>query len=294
MASIHKKKLRSGAVVWELTHGRPPNRVRFIAGKTKEEAEGTLALFKRQLALHGAAPEHLTVERAVEEYGKHLDLNRSPATARRYRRVLQTFAECFLPQFHPEVKLLRDVKPHHLEEYKRLRLEGQITEAEHTLEADAAREEELRRTLAEHPEAESRRENARYGWLGRKRLKRVVTKKTVNYELETLRTFFLWAIKRNYLFVNPMQHVERFRLPKRSIPKFMTTEELQRFFAACDPWERRVFSILFLSGMRRGEMEHLEWTDVRFDLGVVLIQAKESWRPKTDERVIPMSPSTLR
>ena len=122
-----------------------------------------------------------------------------------------------------------------------------------------------------------------------KRLSPTVTKKTVNYELETLRTFFLWAVKRNYLFAAPTENVERFRLPKRSLPKFMTSEELSRFFAACSPWERRIFSILLLSGMRRGEMENLEWADVRFDLGVILIRAKEFWRPKTDERVIPIS-----
>lgn len=291
MASIHKKKLRSGTVVWELTHGRPPNRVRFVAGRTREEAESTLALFKRQLVLHGAAPEHLTVADAVAQYEEHLKLNRSPATVRRYSRVLATFAACYLPQFHPDVKHLREIKPHHLEEYKRQRIEGQIAESQDTLEAAAAREAQLRQTLALHPEAATRGENAQYGWLGRKHLKRIVTKKTVNYELETLRTFFLWCVKRNLLFASPMQHIERFRLPKRSLPKFMTTEELQKFFAACTPWERRVFSILLFSGMRRGELVNLEWTDVRFDLGVVLIQAKESWQPKTDERVIPMSPA---
>jgi integrase len=98
-------------------------------------------------------------------------------------------------------------------------------------------------------------------------------------------------MKRNLLFATPMQHVERFRLPKRSLPKFMTAAELEAFLAACTVWERRIFSILLLSGMRRGELENLEWADVRFDLGVILIQAKEGWRPKTDERVIPMSPS---
>ncbi len=291
MASIHKRKLRSGKVVWELTHGNGPDRVRFIAGKSKGEAEAALALFKRQLALHGAAPEQMTVTEAVREYDQFLALNRSPATHRRYARVLATFAACYLPQFHPDVKLLREVKPHHLEDYKRQRLEGQITEATAKIAADLAEEEELRRKLAEHPEAPTRDTNARYGWLGRKRLKPVVTKKTVNYELETLRTFFLWCIKRNYLFVTPMQNVERFRLPKRSLPKFMTADELRQFFAACSPWERRIFSILLLSGMRRGELVNLEWTDVRFDLGVILIQAKESWQPKTDERVIPMSPA---
>jgi integrase len=71
----------------------------------------------------------------------------------------------------------------------------------------------------------------------------------------------------------------------------MTAAELQAFFAACSTWERRIFSILLLSGMSRGELENLEWADVRFDLGVILIQAKEDWRPKTDERAIPLSPA---
>jgi integrase/recombinase XerD len=289
MASIHKKKLRSGTVVWELTHGKGPARVRFTAGKTKEEAEAALTLFKRQLAVHEKAPEKMTVAGAVGAYRDHLALHRSAATARRYGRVLETFAYCYLPQFHPGVAYLRDIKAHHLEEYKRCRLEGGIEEDAERLAAEATRERELREKLAVDPTAPKRSDNAGYGWLGRKRLKRTVTRKTVNYELETLRTFFLWAIKRNYLFVNPMHNVERFKLPKRALPKFMTAEELAAFFGACSPWERRIFTIFLLSGMRRGELENLEWTDVRLDLGLIVIQAKDFWHPKTGERVIPMS-----
>jgi integrase len=38
---------------------------------------------------------------------------------------------------------------------------------------------------------------------------------------------------------------------------------------------------------------HLTWADINFELGVVLIQPKPEWdwKPKTDERVIPMSPA---
>jgi integrase len=99
----------------------------------------------------------------------------------------------------------------------------------------------------------------------------------------------MWSRLGNYLFANPMEHVEGLHLPKRSLPKFLTADELSLFFAACDSEERRVFSILFLSGMRRGELENLEWSDVRFDLGLLMIQEKAEWRPKTDERVIPLS-----
>ena len=41
------------------------------------------------------------------------------------------------------------------------------------------------------------------------------------------------------------------------------------------------------------EIEHLTWNDLNFDLGIVFIQAKPEvgWQPKTDERVIPISPT---
>ena len=291
MASIHKKKLRSGRVVWELTQGSGKDRVRFVAGQSKEEAEAALRLFKRQLTVHGNAPEGKTLRQAVDEYCKYLKLNRSPGTARRYGRVIETFCRCYMPAFHPGAELLRTVKPAHLEEYKRARLSGEVSEAESKLRADLEQEEALRAELAEKPEAEAPQDNAKYGWLGRKRLHRTVTRRTVNYELQCLSTFFRWAIRQNYLFVNPAEHVERFRVPKKSLPKFMTAKELKRFFEACSPWERRVFTIMLLSGMRKGELMNLEWEDVHLDLGVILIRAKEGWQPKTNERVIPISPS---
>lgn len=38
--------------------------------------------------------------------------------------------------------------------------------------------------------------------------------------------------------------------------------------------ERRLFSIILLTGMRKGEIEHLTWNDLNFELGVLFIQAK--------------------
>ena len=72
----------------------------------------------------------------------------------------------------------------------------------------------------------------------------------------------------------------------------MTSEDLKRFFAACRDRERRLFMAILLSGMRRGEVEYLTWEDVSFELGVVFIRGKPdvAWQPKTDERIIPMSP----
>lgn len=291
MAGIHKKVLRSGKVKWELTHGSGKNRVRFVAGETKGEAEAALRLFKQQLALHDKAPESLTVEAAMAQYCEHLELNRKPSTLRRYRRVLETFCLCFLVQFQGKVKLLRQIRPVHIEEYKRRRSKGEISERDRP--EDEIREAGLRQQLQDTPQSGTPQANAIYGFLGRKRMARQVTKATVNYEIKTLSAWFRYWIKRGELLANPAENVELFRVPRRKQLKFWSSEQLEAFFAACDPFERRAFSLLLLSGMRRGEIEHLEWSDVDFDAGVIEIQAKADWSPKTfsSERAIPITPA---
>ena len=291
MASIHRKKLSSGRTVWELTHGRGPERIRFIAGDSRDAADGLLAQFKRQLAQHGSAPQDLSIGQAVRTYREYLDANRRPGTTKRYTRILDTFEMCFLNVFHPEIQRLRDIKLQHIEHYKRRRTTGQITEAKTS--EDAAREHQLRVELEHDPKRETMQANAKYGWLGRHQVHPHVSRRTINYELQCLYTFFRWAVKRNYLFVNPAAHVEKFRIPKRSMPRFMTSDDLRRFFAACDDTQRRVYSTFLLTGMRKGEVEHLMWTDINYELGVIFIQAKPEveWQPKTDERLIPISPT---
>jgi integrase len=293
VATIHKRVLGSGDTVWELTHGTGRDRKRFVAGRTREEAQQTLRQFERQLALHGEAPTDKSVESAVGLYRTFLRTNRRANTVRRYDRVLTTFLECFLRVRHPEIVLLRTIRPAHIEEYKLRRTDGSLREAED--EESTAKEARLRKEVASGIRTGSRKANARFGWLGRKRFRPSVTPPTVNYELQVLTTFFRWAIRRNLLFVNPAADVERMRVPKRALPRFLTTEQLKLLFAACSDAERRLFAAILMTGMRKGEVEHLTWADVNFDLGVIFIQEKPQWgwKPKTDERVIPISP-TLR
>jgi integrase/recombinase XerC len=223
----------------------------------------------------------------VRQYTEHLEVNRRAGTARRYKRVLRT--QCaFFQKFHPRIVSLKDIKPSHIEDYKRKRFAGEIAETES--EEEAKREEQLRRELESMPKSGSPQANAKYGWLGRKKLHQRVTQKTIKYELQCLHTFFQWAIKQNYLFTNPTTPVERFRLSKKTLPKFMTSGDLRKFFATCEAEQKRIFSTMLLTGMRKGELEHLTWNDIHFELGIIFIQAKEGWDPKTDERIIPISP----
>lgn len=291
MATIHKRKLTSGEVVWELTHGTGPERVRLIAGRTREEAQETLTQFKRQIALHGAAPKSDSIAAVVGQYEQYLRTNRRARTVTRYMRVIKTFTDCFLAREYREVDRLRQLRPSHLEEYKRRRAEGAVLE---NPAPDVLRREQELRLLVSRNEGTklSAKQRAQFGWLGHRPIRAKISQRTINYELRVLFTFFHWSIRRNYLFLNPAATVERFRLPKRALPKFMTSDELKKFFAACGDYDRRLFMSILLTGMRKGEAEYLRWSDISFELGVIFIQEKPDvgWQPKTDERLIPISP----
>ncbi len=81
-------------------------------------------------------------------------------------------------------------------------------------------------------------------------------------------------------------------MPKRAMPKFITSEDLKRFFGCCTDAERRLFMSILLTGMRKGEVEHLTWDDISFELAIIFIQGKPDmqWKPKADERIVPISP----
>jgi site-specific recombinase XerD len=291
MATIHKRRRRSGEVVWELTHGTGSDRQRFIAGRSREEAQQVLNQFKHQLALHGAAFTDDSVASVLGQYVAYLETNRREATRRRYVRVLQTFQRRFLEPYFPAVQRLRQVTPAHVEEYKTRRVQGTLRDF---VDEEGDRQDlKLRHQVAQGSSAATPKDNAKFGWLGRKRFHPVVAPRTVNYELQVLRTFFRWAMAHNFILVNPTARVERLRISKRAIPKFLTTDQLKRLFTACSASERRLFVTILMTGMRRGEVEHLTWSDVNFELGVIFIQEKPEWdwKPKTDERLIPISPA---
>jgi len=59
--------------------------------------------------------------------------------------------------------------------------------------------------------------------------------------------------------------------------------------AASEP-QRSMLVILCETGMRVGELKHLDWDDIDYQHEVILIREKPGWKPKTgDERAVPMN-----
>jgi integrase/recombinase XerD len=83
------------------------------------------------------------------------------------------------------------------------------------------------------------------------------------------------------------------RLPKfRKRPVAYSDAELQKFFAKCDDWERAFFSLVLATGLRRGELQTLHWSDLDLAHRRVHVRAKPQYAflPKDwEERTVPFS-----
>ncbi len=75
---------------------------------------------------------------------------------------------------------------------------------------------------------------------------RVIAPRTINFEISVLRTFFYFLInERGVRMTNPCARFKPLRDPReraRSRPPTYSQQELDRLFAACDPFERAVFA----------------------------------------------------
>jgi integrase len=77
-------------------------------------------------------------------------------------------------------------------------------------------------------------------------------------------------------------------------PEVYTDDELELFFGACSPFHSLVFHTLLMSGLRKQEMENLEWPDISFATGILSVRGKKAFEPKDwEERDIEM-PEELR
>ena len=128
---------------------------------------------------------------------------------------------------------------------------------------------------------------------GRPNVRAKAEARTVNFELDTLRTVFNMAIKWGYLKENPTKGVTRLKIDDSKRPRFLTTKECHRFLEACPPGLRPVFLMFMHTGMRKAELENLQWEDIDLSRRRIEIRAKVSWSPKTGERVIPINDALL-
>lgn len=117
--------------------------------------------------------------------------------------------------------------------------------------------------------------------------------RTINAELIVLRMMFRLAIQWGYAKENPTDGVSRLRILQKNAPRFLTEDECRKLLDSADDWLRPIFFTFLSSGMRKSELENLEWDDVDFVRRKIKIRVKDDWSPKTNEREIPINDSLL-
>ena len=116
--------------------------------------------------------------------------------------------------------------------------------------------------------------------------KEEVAPATVNLELACLKKTFNKAIDWGKLEANPAAKVKKFKL-NNSREKILDAEEARRLIECAAPSLRPILIIALKTGMRRGEILSLRWSDINFIKSFIQIKDTKSGEP----RKVPLSPA---
>jgi integrase len=124
----------------------------------------------------------------------------------------------------------------------------------------------------------------------------------IRFILSTCRTAFNWAARRRMLppyAENPfgLFGIDDLKDPteEKTAGRVFTPDQERAFFAACGPWQRRVFGVLAVYGLRVAELTHLLVDDVDLANNTFKVRSKPwlLWNVKTGrDRELPLTAET--
>ncbi len=111
-----------------------------------------------------------------------------------------------------------------------------------------------------------------------------VSDSTTNRELAFLKTLFTKAVEWGKIEKSPAARVKKFREPA-SRERILTADETRRLLQAASSELCPVLITALGTGMRRGEILSLKWTDLDLVRGIIHVRTSKSGKP----RQVPMS-----
>lgn len=206
------------------------------------------------------------------EYADYIKLRNAPSTVKRYLSVLNTFVT-FLKLFHPNIKGLSQITPDIIEAYQSKRLQS----LELKIAADGDK-------------------------TGNHKNKRLPKPQTVNNEVVMLACSFNWGVKRGLISSSPTKNVSKLRELAGRQPRLLTIDECKLLIKTAQTLCKNpslkvyanIFSFLLNTGLRSGELCNLTWNDIDLKNGLIRIQPKDSWTPKTFTREFYLNETSLK
>jgi integrase len=267
MASIQFKKSLKGQKIYYVVVCLRGRHKWIKAGSQKDAKELKRKIESMENAQRleklGFSPLDKRVDALFQEYAEHLKLHTSANTIKRYLGVLNTFL-AFLKMFYENVKYMSQIKQEHIESYQKQRLQS----IELIEEADGNKN-------------------------GIHTKKKLPLPQTVNYEVGVLRSAFIWAHDRELMAFVPTKKIKFLRAAPKKQAMILDPRECRLFLDTAKKLARtdrqfkifhNIFRFLLNTGLRSGELCNLTWNDVDLETGLIKIQPKEGWTPKSYSR----------
>ena len=257
MGNIYKR-----GKIWYIDIRVKGRRVRKRIGSSKRIAELALRDAEVQTAREefGFSKTDITLEKFIKLFLEYSGASHRPNTTDRYRAVINHFLE-FLKEY-PDITFISEVNSEQIDRYKIYRKNSLVNGNGQPVESPDAATERTRKGARAH---------------------------TINFELDTLRLIFNQAIKWGYIKENPTKWAKRLKVDDAKPPRFLTIEECRKLLDACPADLYPIYFTFLNTGMRRSELENLQWKDVDLKRRRILIRFKENWQPKSGERDIPIN-----
>lgn len=122
--------------------------------------------------------------------------------------------------------------------------------------------------------------------------------RTFRNHRQYLRSFFVWCVKQHFIKRNPIDGIDRPKLPKR-LPRCLSREDMQAVLghAHLFPWRYKfegirnetILYLLVFTGLRLQEMLDLELVDVNLDSQDILVRQGKGQK----DRMVPIHPRLL-
>lgn len=254
--------------VWYFDISVGGRRVRKRVGRSKRVAELALKDAEVQVARDefGFTKKDISIERLIDQFLDYNRTNHRQSTTKRYKAVTDHLRR-YLSDIRPHIVAVSQLNTEALEGYKTYRKDSLVS-----------------------PNGKNTRANGSIS-VGTRKGART---RTINLEMDGIKTMLNLAIQWGYLKENPMRHVKPLKIEDAKPVRFLTIEECNKFLKNTPPELYPAYFTFLHTGMRKAELENLMWNDVDFKRRKIFIRPKENWHPKTGNREIPMGDSLLR
>jgi len=261
MGNIYKR-----GKTWYIDVRARGRRIRKRIGSSRKIAELALKDAEVKIARDefGFGENDISLDKFFELFTEYSQANHRAATTKRYKAVMEHF-RAFLKTVR-NVSFLSEVTAEVIDRYKVYRKSSWVNGNGYPVENNDEVTEKTRKGARAH---------------------------TINFEVDTLRMIFNLAIKWNYLKENPTRNINRLKVDDSKPPRFLTKEECQKLLEASAPELYPIYFTFLNTGMRKAELENLQWGDIDLKRRRIQIRRKENWQPKTGEREIPINDKLL-